>query len=315
MKTVNAKQIKDFVKKYAIIGVLLLLIVLATIIQPVFLSPRNITNVLRQVAVNGILAIGMTFVIISGCVDLSVGGIWCMTGITVLTIMPKVGWFAAILIGLLLGAVLGAFNGYMVYRGMPAFIMTFSMQIILQGLAYIVCGGVPVHSRSEIYNAIGQSYWFGIPSQVYFYLILVLVASFVMKRTRFGRNVYAIGGNAEVARLSGIDLKKMRIAIYVVSGVLASLAAVIGTSRLGSCEPTLGLNYHSNAIAATVIGGTLMSGGEGAQWRTLIGVLILGVMSNVLNLMGITSYIQYVFQGAIIIIAVALDMFRRTQKK
>ena len=228
-----------------------------------------------------------------------------------LEIMPRVGWFGAILIGIAYGAVIGAMNGYMIYRGLPPFVMTFAMATILQGVAYIACGGVPVRSTSEIYNAIGQSYWLGIPSQVYIYLILVVITSFIMKRTRFGRSVYAIGGNPEVSRLSGISLKKMRISIYIISGALAAVSSVIGTARLASCEPTLGLTYHSDAIAATVIGGTLMSGGEGAQWRTLVGVMILGVMSNILNLMGITSYIQYVLQGVIIIVAVSMDMFRR----
>jgi ribose transport system permease protein len=308
-----AKHIGEFSGKYGIVLIFVLLVAVAAILQPVFLHPRNITNVLRQVSVNGILATGMTFVIISGAIDLSVGTIFCMCGMVMMFVMPRTGWMGAILVGLILGAMIGCCNGYMVYRGMPAFIMTLAMSILLKGCSFILSNGTPIASSSTTYNALGQSYFLKVPVQVYIYFLIVIVATIVLGRTRFGRSVYAIGGNIEVARLSGINVKKTRILVYIISGVLAAISAVIGTARLGSCEPTLGEDYHSDAIAATVIGGTLMSGGEGHQMKTMVGVLLLGVLSNILNLTGVTPYAQYVVKGLIIIGAVASDIFRRVK--
>ena len=312
-KASTASRISEITRKYGIVLIFIVLVVFAAILQPIFIHPRNITNVLRQVAVNGILATGMTFVIISGAIDLSVGTIFCMCGMVMMYVMPTTGWFGAILCGLLLGAIIGSCNGYMIYRGMPAFIMTLAMSILLKGCCYMLSNGTPIPSSSTVYNAIGQSYFLKIPVQVYIYFLIVVIATIVMGRTRFGRSVYAIGGNMEVARLSGINVKKIRILVYVISGVLSAIAAVIGTARLGSCEPTLGEDYHSDAIAATVIGGTLMSGGEGHQMKTMVGVLLLGVLSNILNLTGVSPYAQYVVKGLIIIGAVASDIFRRVK--
>lgn len=304
---------KQFTKKYGIVLIFVVMVIAAAILQPLFLQPRNLTNVLRQVAVNGILATGMTIVIISGAIDLSVGSIFCMVGMTMMFAMPRIGWIGAILVGMLIGAVLGAFNGYFIYRGMPAFIQTLAVSVILRGTAYMISNGSPLSSVSPAYNTIGQGYLLNIPIPVYIYAFIAIAATFVMTKTRFGRSVYAMGGSAEVTRLSGINVKRMRISVFVISGMLAAVASVVGTARLGSCEPTLGQDYHSDAIAATVIGGTLMSGGEGSQLKTVIGVLILGVLSNILNLTNVSPYMQYVVKGSMIIIAVASDIFRRVK--
>ena len=309
----NKEKIKAFSQKYGIVIMLIVLLVAAAVLQPLFLQPRNITNVLRQVTINGIIAVGMTFVIVSGNIDLSVGTIFCFCGMSIMFVMPYIGWIPAIVVGLVLGMAIGVVNGYMIYRGMPAFIMTLAMSIILSGLANMVSNGTPIQSVSKAYNAIGQSYFLGVPIQVYVYLIIVAIAFFVCLRTKFGRSVYAVGGNKEVARLSGINVRKIIISVYVISGVLAAVAAVVGTARLGSCEPSLGSDYHSDAIAATVIGGTAMSGGYGNQLMTLVGVLLLGVLNNILNLLGVSPYWQYIFKGGIIILAVASDVFRRVK--
>ncbi len=198
-------------------------------------------------------------------------------------------------------------------EGWDTFIMTLAVSIVFRGFANMVSNGSPIRSVSDTYNAIGQGYLLGVPIQVYIYLFLAVAAAFVMYKTKFGRSVYAIGGNAEVARLSGVNVKRVRIAVYIISGVLAAVAAVIGTARLGSCEPTLGADYHSDAIAATVIGGTIMSGGEGSQMKTIAGVLILGVLNNMLNLLSVSPYWQYVFKGGIIILAVSSDVLRRVK--
>lgn len=316
-ESVNSRKdsLVNLTRKYGIVFVLLLFVVAASILQPLFLQPRNITNVLRQVAVNGILAAGMTFVIISGAIDLSVGTIFAFCGMSIMYVMPIVGWGGAIVIGLLIGSVIGLINGYMVHRGIPAFIMTLAMSIILRGFSYMISNGSPISSSSDVYNSIGRNYFIGIPIPVYIYLFIALFSAFIMTRTGFGRSVYAIGGNIEVARLSGIDTKKIRMYVFIISGILGAIAAIVGTARLGSCEPTLGETYHSDAIAATVIGGTLMSGGEGHQLKTVVGVMILGVLSNILNLTGVSPYMQYVVKGSIIIFAVAADVFRRVKTK
>ncbi len=313
MENNSKARLTAFSKKYGIVIMLAVLIMAAAVLQPLFLQPKNITNVLRQTAINGILAVGMTFVIISGAIDLSVGSTFCFTGMVIMYLMPITGWVGAVIIGLALGAVIGCVNGYMIYRGLPAFIMTLAVSIVLRGLANMVSNGSPIRSVSDTYNAIGQGYLLGVPIQVYTYLLIALAAAFVMSRTRFGRSVFALGGNPEVARLSGINIKKIRIAVYIISGILAAVAAVIGTARLGSCEPTLGQDYHSDAIAATVIGGTIMSGGEGSQIKTIAGVLILGVLNNMLNLLGVSPYWQYVFKGGIIVLAVSSDVLRRVK--
>lgn len=313
MENNSKAKLTAFSKKYGIVIMLVVLILAAAVMQPLFLQPKNITNVLRQTAINGILAVGMTFVIISGAIDLSVGSTFCFTGMVIMYLMPITGWVGAVIIGLTLGAVIGCVNGYMIYRGLPAFIMTLAVSIVLRGFANMVSNGSPIRSVSDTYNAIGQGYLLGVPIQVYAYLLIALAAAFIMARTRFGRSVYALGGNSEVARLSGINIKKIRIAVYIISGILAAVAAVIGTARLGSCEPTLGQDYHSDAIAATVIGGTIMSGGEGSQIKTIAGVLILGVLNNMLNLLGVSPYWQYVFKGGIIVLAVSSDVLRRVK--
>lgn len=308
------KRFNSISKKYGVWLILVLLVLIVSILQPLFLQPKNLTNVLKQVAVNGILSIGMSFVIILGEIDLTVGSVFCFCGMAMMKLMPMIGWFPSIIVGLVSGILIGAFCGYFVDRGIPSFIMTLAVQIILRGFANMISNGTPISSSSDAYNAIGQDYFLGIPVQVYIYLILAFIAIFVMLRTKFGRSVYAVGGNSEVARLSGINVRKIRIITFMISGLLAAMAAVVGTARLGSCEPTLGSGYESDAIAATVIGGVAMSGGEGSQAKTICGVLILGVLNNMLNLLSVSPYWQYVFKGGIIILAVSLDIFRRKNR-
>ena len=303
----------SFFKKYGIILALAALFILSAIIEPRFIRGSNLLNVLRQVAVNGIIAIGMTFVIISGCIDLSVGSIAVMNGMIVLLLPEKLGLspILAVIIILLIGVVVGAISGYSIYKGMPPFIMTLAMQTSLKGVAFIVNNGSPASSVSEAYNWIGQGDIFGIPAQVILYLLLTALAFFILRKTTFGRSVYAVGGNTEAARLSGINIRRMRILIYIISAVMASIAAVVLTARLGACDPTLGTEYQSDAIASTVIGGTAMSGGSGSVLKTMVGVLIIGILSNILNLVGVSTYMQQILKGVIIFAAVASDTWRK----
>ena len=302
-------------RTYGIVVVLILMFCASSLIDQNFFQYGNLINVFRQVSINGIVAVGMTFVILSGGIDLSVGAIVAMNGMLVLLIPQKLGlepWISIIIV-LIIGVIIGAINGYFVYKGIPPFIMTLATQTVLRGVAYLVNNGSPVASKSVSYNWIGQGYVLGIPLPVVIYLVLAVVAFLILRNTTFGRAVYAVGGNDEAARLSGINLKTMKIAIYAICSVLATIAAVVLTSRLASCDPTLGTGYEADAIAATVIGGTAMRGGEGNQLLTIVGVLIIGVLGNILNLANVSPYMQQIIKGFIIFAAVAYDIL--TKKK
>ena len=307
----NADSFKKMYSEYGIVMVLVLLIIIATIMNPIFIGTNNIINVLRQVSINGILSIGMTFVIISGCIDLSVGSTLGCTGLIVMILMQKFGMVPAILAGLCFGLLVGLFNGLDVHNGLPAFIMTLATQQMVKGLAYVISNGQPFAASDEAYKFVGQGFFLGvIPMPVVIFSVLVVIAWFVLTRTRIGRSVYATGGNKEASRLSGINIRNTRVFAYMVSGVMAATAAIVLTSRLYSCDPLTGDNYHSDAIAATVIGGCSMAGGEGSVLKTVVGVLIIGIISNILNLMQVSSYLQMIAKGFIIFLAVAIDVWK-----
>ena len=278
----NADSFKKMYSEYGIVMVLVLLIIIATIMNPIFIGTNNIINVLRQVSINGILSIGMTFVIISGCIDLSVGSTLGCTGLIVMILMQKFGMVPAILAGLCFGLLVGLFNGLGVHNGLPAFIMTLATQQMVKGLAYVISNGQPFAASDEAYKFVGQGFFLGvIPMPVVIFSVLVVIAWFVLTRTRIGRSVYATGGNKEASRLSGINIRNTRVFAYMVSGVMA----------------------------ATVIGGCSMAGGEGSVLKTVVGVLIIGIISNILNLMQVSSYLQMIAKGFIIFLAVAIDVW------
>ncbi len=302
---------KDFYKKYGILIVLVMLIIIAGIIEPIFLSSKNVLNVLRQASINGILAIGMTYVILSGGIDLSQGSIVGLCGMIVVMLMPEIGMIPAIIIALICGSLIGVLNGFCIHNNVPAFIMTLAGLTSIRGVAYYISNGQPYSATNEAYTLIGQSSLLHIPMPVIIFIIVVILGYFIANRTTFGRSVYAIGGSEEASRLSGINLLKTRIIVYTISGFLSALAAIVLTSRLYSCDPTIGEGYELDAITAAVIGGTSMSGGEGSVLKTVIGVLILGILSNILNLLGISPYIQEIVKGLIIFIAVAADTWKK----
>ncbi len=303
-------NIKQLYSEYGIVFVLILLIIIATALNPIFISGSNIMNVLRQVSINGILSIGMTFVIISGCIDLSVGNVLGCTGLIVMILMERFGMVPAILAGLAFGLLVGVFNGWGVHLGLPAFIMTLASQQMVKGLGYVISNGQPFSASDEAYKFIGQGFLGFLPMPVVIFAVLVIIAWFILTRTRIGRSVYAVGGNPEASRLSGINIRKVRIFAYVVSGVMSAVAAIVLTSRLYSCDPLTGDNYQSDAIAATVIGGCSMAGGEGSVLKTVVGVLIIGIISNILNLLQVSSYLQMIAKGFIIFLAVFIDVWK-----
>ncbi|WP_298823879.1 ribose ABC transporter permease [uncultured Planococcus sp.] len=290
---------------------LILIIVIITILNPGFLSVSNLMNVLRQVSINALIAFGMTFVILTGGIDLSVGATLALTGAVSAGMMASgVDPIFAMLLGLLLGAVLGAINGVIIAKGKVApFIATLATMTIYRGLTLVYTDGRPISGLGDslTFQMLGKGYFLGIPIPVVTMIVSFAILYFILKKTTFGRRVYAVGGNEEASILSGINADRIKIYVYSLLGLLAALASLILTSRLNSAQPTAGEMFELDAIAAVVLGGTSLTGGRGWIVGTLIGALIIGVLNNGLNLIGVPSFFQQVVKGAVILLAVLLD--------
>ncbi|WP_235844333.1 ABC transporter permease [Crenobacter intestini] len=304
-------QTKKLVQKLGpLIGLIVLCVVLA-VMSDNFLTVGNLLNVMRQVSINALIAFGMTFVILSGGIDLSVGAILALSGAVTAGLMasgtdPVLATFA----GLACGTLMGAFNGLAITKGRLApFIVTLATMTIFRGLALVYTGGRPVTGlNSDFFFMLGNGYLGAlVPMPVITMFIAFGVLWFILKRTAFGRHVYAVGGNEEASRISGVRVDRVKIMIYATSGFLAALAGLILTSRLNSAQPTAGTGYELDAIAAVVLGGTSLAGGRGWIVGTLIGALLIGVLNNGLNLLEVSSFYQQVIKGAVILLAVLLD--------
>lgn len=294
-----------------ILSVLVLLCVIVSIATSKFLKPNNLISVLRQISINAYIALGMTLIIILGHIDLSVGAIVAMSGTLTVGFIVTQGLPipVAILLGILLGMAAGMISGMIVtYFRVPAFIITMAMMNVCSGVAYVYSGGQATRINDDFFSAIGTGYLFNtIPLPVVYMIILIIVISFLLGKTKFGTYVYAIGGNREAARLSGVPIKKVEIAVFTISGVLSAFAGLVLCSRMYSGQPSVGSGYELDAIAACVLGGTSMSGGKGRISGTIFGAMVIGVISNGLNLIGVSSYWQLIVKGLIIACAVLLD--------
>ncbi|PAD17165.1 ribose ABC transporter permease [Shouchella clausii] len=290
---------------------LFLIILIISILNPGFLSAPNLLNVLRQVSINALIAFGMTFVILTGGIDLSVGAILAFSGAVTATLLSSgMDPILAILIGLLVGAALGAINGIIIAKGKVApFIATLATMTIYRGATLMFTDGRPVSNLgdSTLFQMLGGGYFFGIPMPAITMMISFVILYLILKKTTFGRRVYAVGGNEEASILSGIKVDRIKIYVYSLTGFLAAIAGVILTSRLNSAQPTAGTMYELDAIAAVVLGGTSLTGGKGWIVGTLIGALIIGVLNNGLNLLGVSSFFQQMVKGSVILLAVLLD--------
>ncbi|OCA88760.1 ribose ABC transporter permease RbsC [Pseudobacillus wudalianchiensis] len=311
MSKTGVKPLNDLTQKLGPLLGLIILILIVSILNPSFLAPLNILNLLRQVAINALIAYGMTFVILTGGIDLSVGSILAlssalMAGMIVSGIDPML----AILIGCLLGAIMGAINGFLITKGkMAPFIATLATMTIYRGLTLVYTDGNPITGLGDSYlfQLFGRGYFLGIPVPAVTMIIAFAVLWVILHKTPFGRQTYAIGGNEKAAWISGIKVSRVKIMIYSLAGLLAALAGAILTSRLNSAQPTAGTSYELDAIAAVVLGGTSLSGGRGLIIGTLIGALIIGTLNNGLNLLGVSSFFQMVVKGIVIVIAVLID--------
>lgn len=309
---------------YFVVVALIALCVILSIVSPVFLSISNILNIFVQTSINGIVAIGMTMVILTGGIDLSVGSVVALAGVTAgLTSMAidadatSAGLgIVCIIMALAVGALAGLVNGVLISKAkLPAFIATLGMMSIARGLALTISGGLAITKIPDIIKFIGSGRIGFINFPIILMIVLYFIAWWVLRYTKLGRNTYAVGGNMEAARLSGVKVPKTLIIVYMISGICSGIAALLLTGRLTSAQPVAGSGYELDAIAAVVIGGTSMSGGEGRIIGTLIGALLVAVLRNGLNLLNVSAYSTQIVIGLVIVLAVMMDTLRNREKK
>ncbi|BAK56458.1 ribose ABC transporter, permease protein RbsC [Candidatus Arthromitus sp. SFB-mouse-Japan] len=308
----NFKEILD--KYKSLIGLIVLCVVI-TIVSPAFMTLSNITNIFTQVSTNAIIAIGMTFVILTGGIDLSVGSTVAISGALAASILKSTNNIPlAILVAAITGIVIGLINGILISKGkLQAFIVTLATMTIFRGATLVFTNGTPISKLSETFVKIGNGKIGFIPIPVIITIVILIISIYLLTQTRFGRYLYALGGNEDSAKLSGINTNKIKTLVYVISGFASSIAGIIITSRIGSASPNAGTSFELDAIAAVVIGGTSLSGGEGKITGTIIGALIIGVLNNGLNLMNVSPFYQSIVKGLVILIAVLLD--KKSRKK
>ncbi|MGZ2223611.1 ABC transporter permease subunit [Glutamicibacter nicotianae] len=325
--TVKTKKVTDQVvlkkadpaylwDRYGILAVLLILVVLMSVFAPNFLSMSNGLNVMRAVSINAILAAGMTLVILTGGIDLSVGSVVALSGVSsVLLWTAGTPAILAVILGIIVGALTGLVNGTLVaYLGLPAFIVTLGALTYIRGLSYSLTDAQPLIASELGFRGLGNGGIAGIPTPVVLMVVVYAVLWFVLERTTFGRHIYAIGGNREAARLAGIKVRWTLTRVYLIMGACAGLAGVIFAARVESGQPKAGEGYELDAIAAVVLGGTSLMGGRGRIVGTLIGALIIGVLSNGLVLMNVPFFYQLIVKGAVIVVAVGIDGLKNLKK-
>ncbi len=318
---VTRDRLADWLRTYAIVVILIgMIVILAVLTGGRFLGAQNLINIVRQVSVIAILAIGMTVAIISTGIDLSVGSIVALSAVVATSLAQapdatnlmypglSLPIFVAIAAGLLVGAAAGFTNGFLIakFRIAP-FIATLGMMTAARGLALIYSDGRPISKLSPEFNFIGQGSILGVPVPIVLLLVVAVGARLLLNNTRFGRHVYALGGNEQAARVSGINVSRVKIGIYTFSGLLAGLGGMIVAARIGSGNPQLGTGAELDAITAAVIGGTSFSGGIGTVWGTIIGALIIGSLNTGLDLLNVSPFSQQVVKGAIIVLAIIID--------
>lgn len=307
----NSEKTKNLLREMGpLIGLILLFIVIAAL-NDRFISPSNLSNLLRQVSINALISFGMTFVILTGGIDLSVGSILALSSALLASMItsgmnPEMAVIVAAVIGLGLGAV----NGIIVAYGKVApFIATLATMTIYRGATLVYTNGNPISGLSDdpIFMGLGQGDIAGVPVPAILMLIAFLVLLFILNKTPLGRQTYAVGGNEKVSFIAGIKINRVKIVSYAVTGLLCALAGAVLTSRLNSAQPTAGMGYELDAIAAVVLGGTSLSGGKGRITGTLIGALIIGTLNNGLNILNVSSFYQQVVKGIVILLAVLMD--------
>lgn len=309
----------EFFRRYGTLGIFIILVLGAAFESSAFLSDRNIMNVLRQISGTGIMAVGMLFVILTGGIDLSVGSILALGSVVSAIMIGAHATGVAVGGAILAGAACGLVTGILVaYAGLPPFVITLAAMTAVRGVALITSDGQPImidEDRGALLTNFGSGFFLGIPDPVWLMAIIFILAGVVLNFTKFGRLVKAIGSNREAVRLSGIAVPRYICAVYVISGALAALAGIIDTSRTGVGSGVIGVGAELDVIAAVVIGGASLMGGRGGILNTLLGALVMGVIANIMNLVGVPGYNQQVCMGAIIVIAMLLQHGSRWFKR
>ena len=329
-RTFNREWVNAFVRKYAIVLIFIAMFIAMTFLTDAFLQPRNLVNVVRQISVVGLIAIGVTMVIITTGIDLSSGSVLALAAVVAASLAQQPDWHDAkypglmlplimpILAALVIGVLCGAINGWLIARFLiPPFIATLGMMTVARGFA-LIYSNRPVSGLTDTYNFIGQGEIFkafpipgqpplGIPVPVIILAVVAIGAHIMLNSTRFGRHIYAIGGNEQAALISGLNVGRIKIGVYAIAGLLSGLAGLVLSSRIGSGQPGLAVGIELDAIASAVIGGTSLSGGIGTIWGTIIGALIIGVLNNGLDLLNVSAYWQTIVKGSIIVVAVIVD--------
>ncbi|UTV29823.1 ABC transporter permease [Photobacterium atrarenae] len=323
-KAAPSQRYGRWMSKYAIYMVFIAMCIVMSILSPVFLTVANLLNVLTQMASIGLLALGVTIIIITRGIDLSSGSVLAVAAVVSASMAQSLDWgmrmypnlpelpvIVPILAALAVGALCGYINGALIaYTGIPPFIATLGMMIIARGAALLYSDGRPVSSLIESYQWIGQGSVLGLPVPVLIFIVMAVVSYILLNYTRFGKYAYAIGGNETAAYVSGINVKKYKILVYTYAGVLAGIAALILAARINSGQPGLGVMYELDAIAAATVGGVSHAGGIGTIQGTIIGTMIMGVLQNGLDLLNVSAYWQQMVKGLVIVIAVIFDMKR-----
>lgn len=307
----DKRKIWLLARKYATLLILIILLIAMAFLTDRFFTLKNLTNVGRQISLNAFIAIGMTLVIISGGIDLSVGGVCALSCCMCAKLVNETGnVYLAIAVTLLLGIAVGFFNGFIVSAtGIAPFIVTLSTVSITNGITLVATNASPTPINNAVLKRIGQGVFIGIPIPIYIMVVMALLAAFIMTKTKFGRYIYAIGGNEKSAIVAGIRVPTVKLLVYIISGFLSAFTAVIYTGRLSSGVPSLGDGFEMDAITSAVIGGASLSGGQGGIWGTLIGAVIIGILDNALNLLNINSYFQEIVTGTVVLLAVLFDFF------
>lgn len=307
--------IRTILSDYGFLVILLIMVIISYILEPAFLTPRNLLNVLRQMSITTIIAFGTTLVIIAGMIDLSTGSLAALTGVLGTMIYVSTGSvMAGLTAGLASGAVAGVFFGYLITKfDLPPFIVTLAGLTGARGLALLITGGRPIINIGD-FTVLGQGYIWIIPVPIVIMFAVYMVMSLILRRTKLGRYTYAIGGNQDAAIASGINVKKVKIILFIIAGLCTGLAGVILMSRINSGQPAAGLMYELDAITAVVVGGTSLSGGVGTMLGTLVGGLIVAILQNILNLTNVSPYWQQILKGLVIVLAVILDITTKRKR-
>ena len=313
----NVKKIAlKFVKDQKVLIATILLFIISAIISPHFLTKINLSNLLLQISTTGIISVGVMFVMLTGEFDISVGSLMAFYGILSIQLTNKFGYWSALVAIIPLALIIGCIYGALVAKvKINSFVVTLGGMLFYRGLGYILCNSEPVSATNRVYGWIGMNSFLGLNYVVYVFLILTLISYFLLRKTNFGRNIMATGGNYDVAKASGVNVDFYKYSTYVICAFTAMLAGMLAASRLLRAMPNAGEDASMTAISSVVIGGVSMAGGEGGALQMLLGVFLLGLINNILNMLGVNAYYQQFIRGAILIIIVCFDRFYRNKDK